>query len=74
MSLQQSLPSASRIPPDSPPNQTRPALAPDIRFHSPYDRLLKRKLFAEHIRKFIKEEQLLRLDNFTLFDAVCKRG
>jgi hypothetical protein len=47
---------------------------PTIRFHPPYERLARRKAFGEVLRRMLKEESLLRLDNFAIFDAVARRG
>ena len=46
----------------------------DVRFHAPYERLARRKIFSDTIKRFVKDDQILKLDNFVLFDAVAKRG
>lgn len=46
----------------------------ETKYHLPYERLARRRIFQEVLRRYIKDEQLLKLDNFALFDAVAKRG
>jgi hypothetical protein len=49
-------------------------LGHEIKYHQPFERLAKRNLFNQTLNKYIKDDNLLKLDNFALFDAVAKRG